>query len=121
MVFIFRVKVCEIADKDAKNKPQYVGVKFSVDNTCKTLAYNLFFRSNVTLHLLLGGSLSAPNPSICFLLVDFHICEELIFEKFFLENYIESFFFLRALKVTEILKLLRALSPAGQIFVLWAH
>ena len=30
-------------------------------------------------------------------------------------------FLLRALRVIEIFKFLRAISPAGQIFVLWAH
>ena len=36
-------------------------------------------------------ALSAPNPSICFLLVDFHIFQELIFEKTF-EKYWILFF-----------------------------
>ena len=56
---------------------------------------------------------------IFFLLVNFHIYQELIFEKN-LQKYL-ILMSLRALEVIEIFKFLQAISPAGRIFVSWAH
>ena len=78
--------------------------------------YHLIFNAH-----LWNNCQSAPNPSICFLLVDFHIFQELIFEKKKNSEMLNPFFFLRAIKVTEIFNFLRAISPAGQIFVSRAH
>ena len=51
--------------------------------------------------------------------MDFHIFQELIFEKNFQKYLI--LMFLQALKVTEIFYFLRAISPAGHIFISWTH
>ena len=56
---------------------------------------------------------------IFFLLVNFHIYQELIFEKNLQKDLI--LMSLRALEVIEIFKFLQAISPTGHIFVSWAH
>ena len=49
--------------------------------------YHLIFNAH-----LWNNCLSAPNPSICFLLVDFHIFQELIFKKNFQKFWILFFY-----------------------------